>query len=378
MNRKENEMKIRCDKAELHAACMTAARASASKSPITVLEGLKLEAIGNQVRITGYDLRKGIHTSIESEVDEGGKVVVNCRLFCEMLRKLPDGMVSISCDDKLNMVVKCGRTQFNIIGQDAEEYPELPAVDPEKSIRLSQSILRNMIGRTIFAIADNDVRPIYTGVLFEIEDGQLTLVAVDGFRLARRTETIEGEIENCSFVVPGYSLNDLEKILVDDNEKSVLISVGSKHISFELDNTVLVSRRLEGDFLNYKKSVPEDFRYTVRVNKSEMLETIDRVSLIISEKNTNPVRMTFGDNKINCLCITPIGKAEDTCSCEGSGEDMLIGFNDRYFSEALKACEDAELNLCLNSSTSPCIIKSTEDKNNYTYMILPVRLRAGD
>lgn len=372
-------MKFKCEKAELQNACSTASRATAAKSPITALEGLKLKLTGSRLEVTGYDLRKGIKTEIETEADEGGEIVVNSKLFCEMLRRLPDGKISIASDSNLNIHVKCGRSQFNINGIDSSDFPELPNVEQINHIIVPQNILKNMIGQTIFAVADNDNRPIYTGTLFEIEGSSLTLVSVDGFRLAKRTEMImNGSVENCSFVVPGYSLADVERICQDDEEKTVSISIGQKHISFDFGNAAVITRRLEGDFLNYKKSIPESFRYTVTVDRADMISTIDRVSLIISEKNTNPIRMTFGDGKITCLSITPIGKAEDICSCSGNGEDMEIGFNDRYFMDALKAANVSELKLCLNTSSSPCVIEAADNSRKFTYMVLPVRLRAGD
>ena len=233
-----------------------------------------------------------------------------------------------------------------------------------------------MINQTIFAVADNDMRPIYTGTLFDIEGEELTLVAVDGYRLAKRSEKLESaKMENCSFVVPGSALADIERIC-GDSEELVKISVGAKHISFSIGETVVVSRRLEGEFLNYKKSIPESFKYTVKVDRGEFMSAIDRVALIVSERNTSPVRMSFNDGNIDCLCVTPIGRAEDVCTCEGSGEGLQIGFNDRYLKDALKAAAKEELNVCLNSASSPCIITAADGSENFTYMILPVRLHA--
>ena len=233
-----------------------------------------------------------------------------------------------------------------------------------------------MINQTIFAVADNDMRPIYTGTLFDIEGEELTLVSVDGYRLAKRSEKLESaKMENCSFVVPGSALADIERIC-GDSEELVKISVGAKHISFSIGETVVVSRRLEGEFLNYKKSIPDSFKYTVKVDRGEFMSAIDRVALIVSERNTSPVRMSFNDGNIDCLCVTPIGRAEDVCTCEGSGEGLQIGFNDRYLKDALKAAAKEELNVCLNSAASPCIITAADGSDNFTYMILPVRLHA--
>lgn len=368
-------MNFSCEKYLLQNACATASRAAASKSPIPALEGLLIQA-GEKITVTGYDLKKGIYTSLEADVKESGSVVVGARLFGEMMRRLPDGIVSISTDINNNVNVKCGKSEFNFMGISAQDYPEMPSVDGLNNITLPQNILSGMINQSIFAVADNDVRPIYTGTLFNIEGDELTLVSVDGYRLALRREKLESaHMENCSFVVPGSALTDVERICSDSDEPAE-ISVGTKHISFCIGGTVVVSRRLEGEFLNYKKSIPESFKYTVKVDRSEFMSTIERVSLIVSEKNSSPVRMSIGDGSIHCLCVTPIGRAEDTCTCEGDGEGLEIGFNDRYLKDALKAAGKDELHVCLNTASSPCIIKAADGSDNFTYMVLPVRLHA--
>ena len=368
-------MKFSCEKYLLQSACGIASRAAASKSPIPALEGLLLQA-SDRLTVTGYDLKKGIYTQLEAEVKEQGSVVVGARLFGEMIRRLPDGIVTISTDINNNVNVKCGKSEFNFMGISPEDYPEMPVVDGVNNIALPQKILGSMINQTIFAVADNDMRPIYTGTLFDIEGEELTLVSVDGYRLAKRSEKLESaKMENCSFVVPGSALADIERIC-GDSEELVKISVGAKHISFSIGETVVVSRRLEGEFLNYKKSIPDSFKYTVKVDRGEFMSAIDRVALIVSERNTSPVRMNFNDGSIDCLCVTPIGRAEDVCTCEGSGEGLQIGFNDRYLKDALKAAGTEELNVCLNSASSPCVITAADGSENFTYMILPVRLHA--
>jgi len=368
-------MKFSCEKYLLQAACSIASRAAASKSPIPALEGLQISA-EDKLYVKGYDLKKGIVTGIEADIAQRGVVVVGARLFGEMIRRLPDGIVTVSSDEKDNISVKCGKSQFNILGISAEDYPELPSFDTLNSIRLPQRILKDMINKTIFAVSTDEVRPIYTGTLFEVEEKRLTLVSVDGYRLARRTEELkDSRLESCTFVVPGSTLSDVEKICSDE-EGDVSISVGSRHISFEIGDTVVVSRRLEGEFLNYRRSIPETFKYEIKVDRAEFMASIDRVSLIVNEKNSSPVRMTVGDGTIDCLCVTPIGRAEDVCTCEGNGEGLLIGFNDRYMKDALKAAGKDELKLCINSAASPCIIRAADGSEDFTYMVLPVRLHA--
>ena len=370
-------MKFSCEKYLLQNACSTAARAAASKSPIQALEGLLLQVSATEVKVTGYDLKKGIYTSFPADVVQGGSLVVNCRLFGEIIRKLPDGIVTVTTDD-LNINVKCGKSDFNIMGIDPKDYPEMPEVDGQNQIALPEKILRSIINQTIFAVADNDVRPIYTGTLFEVSGEELTLVSVDGYRLAKRSEKLDGaHMQDCRFVVPGTALSDVERIC-EDSDDLVSISVGQKHISFSIGETVVVTRRLEGEFLNYKKSIPENFRHVLKVERAEIMTVIDRVSLIISEKNSSPVHLILNEGSIQCSCATPIGKAEDVCLCEGSGEGLEIGFNDRYLMDALKAAGKDELLLCLNTASSPCILKAADGSEAFTYMILPVRLRAND
>ena len=370
-------MKFTCEKGLLQSACTIASRATASKSPIPALEGLLIEARAD-VKITGYDLKEGIYTNIQAEVSEGGSIVVGARFFGEMIRRMPDGIVTISTDRNDSVKVKCGKSDFNIMGLSPDDYPEMPVVDEENQIALPEKILRSMINQTIFAVADNDVRPIYTGTLFEVNGEELTLVSIDGYRLAKRSEKLDSaHMQNCSFVVPGSALSDIERIC-EDSDELVSISVGQKHISFSIGETVVISRRLEGEFLNYKKSIPESFRHVLKVERGELMAVIDRVSLIISEKNSSPVHLILNEGNIECSCVTPIGKAEDVCLCEGSGEGLEIGFNDRYLMDALKAAGKEELLLCLNTASSPCILKAADGSETFTYMILPVRLRAND
>lgn len=367
-------MKFTCEKGLFLDAINTASRATPSKSPISSLEGLLIEAT-SKVKVTGYDLKKAIYTKFEADISEPGKVVINAKFLAEMIRRLPDGLVVVSADEANNTVnIKCGKSEYNFMSLDVREYPELPRVDELNSVVLPQKILKEMISRTLFAISKEETRPIYTGSLFDIENGNLTLVSVDGYRLARRTENVEdGNLQDCSFVVPGFALSDIEKICSDE-DGNITISVGERHISFTLDETVVISRRLEGDFLNYKKSVPEVFRYEIKFDKQELISVIDRVSLMLNEKNRNPLRVTFGSGRIECLSFTPLGKAEDICICDGDAEGLVIGFNDRYLLDALKAAECSELKICLNTASSPCVVKAADGSNTFTYMILPVRL----
>lgn len=370
-------MKFSCEKHLLLSAVVTASRAAAAKSPIPALEGLLIEA-GNKVRVTGYDLKRGIYTAFAADVSESGSIVLNAKLFGEIVRALPDGIVNISTDTGYMTRIQCGSADFSIMGFDSDDYPELPDTDGRNVIEVEQGLLRDMISRTIFAISDNEARPVYTGALFEVENGALTVVALDGYRLAlRRGEVVQSDLNSVSFIVPGTALGDVEKICTDEKENAK-ITVGSKHISFTIGDTVVITRRLEGEFLNYRRSIPTEFQHKMKVSRTDLLRTVDRVSPIIDAKTKNPVRCTFGDGMLKIVCVTNLGKAEDICPMEGSGGGLEIGFNNRYLLDALRASPAEELLVCVNTGSSPCVIMPADGNDSFVFMILPVRLRAGD
>lgn len=367
-------MKFSCEKYVLQQAALTAARAAASKSPVQALEGLLIQA-GDGVRLTGYDLKRAVYTEIEADVAERGSIVLGARLFCEMLRRMPDGIVTLTvAGDTVN--VRCGKSNFDLVGLNAGDYPDLPSVDQESGVSLPQGLLKKMINETSFAISTNEARPVYMGSLFELENNELRIVSVDGYRLALRREAVEGYGDDCSFIVPGTALSDLERFC-DDSDDKVILAVGGKYISFTVGSTVVLTRRLEGEFLNYRKAIPESFRVQVKTERAELLRVVERVSLIVDEKVRTPLRLTFGSNEIDFACTTPLGRAEDVCPCEGDGAGLEIGFNDRYLSDALKNAPADEILLSLNTGSSPCILMAADGSDNFVYMILPVRLRAG-
>lgn len=369
-------MKFTCEKDLLQQAIAVASRCVASKSPIPALEGLLIEA-GQDIRVTGYDLKKGIYTSFPADISETGSVVLSARLFGEIIRSLPDGIVTIEVQNNASTAITCGASDFTILGTNAEEYPDLPSVDRQNAISIPQNILSKMIRQTIFAISDNESRPVYTGSLFDICDDSLVIVAVDGYRLALRKEKVEaGDVENCSFIVPGTALNDVEKLCADTDDK-VDIVVGTKHISFSIGDTVLVSRRLEGEFLNYKKSIPADFSTVAEAERDVLAQVVSRVSLVIDEKTKYPLRMNVSDGVLEISCQTGRGKAIDQCPANitGSGS-LMIGFNNRYLLDALKAAPSDTVHIGLNTASSPCVILPPDGSDAFSYMILPVRLRA--
>ncbi len=371
-------MKFTVEKNLLLSAIMTASRASAVKSAVPALEGLLIEATGGQVKISGYDLKTGIITTVPADVVSEGSIVLSARLFGEIIRKLPDNIVSFSADENLMTKIECSMCDFQILGTSAADYPDLPTVDYQKSLALTEKNLKNMIAQTNFAVSDNESRPIHTGALFEAEKGQLTIVAVDGFRLALRREALsKTDLSSISFVVPGSALGEVEKIL-SDSENHVSVMLGSKHIMFVIGGTVLISRRLEGEFLNYKNSIPHTEKYSIECDRRAVVDAVERVSLIINDKLKSPVRCTFSDSVLKFLSSTALGRASDECAVKGDGEDMEIGFNNRYLLEALKAAPADQIRINITSGISPCVILPADDSSNFLYMILPVRLKANE
>lgn len=368
-------MEFRCDRSELLNAINTVSRAAAPKSPMPVLEGILIEAGTESVRFTGYDLKKGIYTDTDAAVKEPGSIVLGARIFENIARSLPDGEVTIRTTQGNSALIKCQKSEFSLTGSDSSDYPELPDVKSQTGVSLPQNILSSMIRETLFAVSDNEARPVYTGAMFEIEDGMLTVVAVDGYRLALRREKLESEEGKYSFIVPGRALSDLEKLCAD-TEEPVRIKLGEKHISFAIGRTVVVSRRLEGEFLNYHRAVPSEFRINVLAERGALQRTVERVSLIIDDRIKNPVRCTFGGDSVRMVCATSLGKAEDVCHMDGDGGGLEIGFNNRYLLDALKAAPSDELKVCLNGSSSPCVIVPADGEDrSFLYMILPVRLK---
>ena len=370
-------MKFTCEKALLQAAISTTSRAVSPKSSIPALEGILVEA-GNDLCLTGYNLETGIRTVVPAEIQEEGTLVLGARLFGEIIRKMPDDMVTFQSNNYM-VNIKCGMSEFNILGTDPEEFPELPTVEYQNSLILSQGKLKAMISQTLFAVSDNESRPIHTGSLFEVDDSGLTIVSVDGYRLALRHEAIdkkEGAPE-FSFVVPGAALSEVEKICSDVDEPAS-VTQGARHVMFKVGDTMLVARRLEGEFLAYRQAIPRNNTIHVVGDTRALLSSIDRVSLIISDKLKSPLRCVFDNGVLKITTKTAIGDAYDECPIDGDGEGLEIGFNNKYLMDALKAAPADKVRLELTTGVSPCVILPTEGEENFLYMVLPVRLRAGE
>ena len=370
-------MKFSCEKALLQAAISTTSRAVSPKSSIPALEGILLEA-DEELRLTGYNLETGIRTTVPAEIRTKGTLVLGARLFGEIIRKLPDDIVEFTAEHYM-VNIKCGMSEFNILGTDPEEFPELPTVEYQNSLEIGQNKLKSMISQTLFAVSDNESRPIHTGSLFEVDQKGLNIVSVDGYRLALRHETIKRKegAEEFSFVVPGAALSEVEKIC-SDVEETASITQGARHIMFKVGETMLVSRRLEGEFLAYRQAIPRNNSIRIEGETRALLSSIDRVSLIISDKLKSPLKCIFEQNVLKISTKTAIGDAADQCPTDGDGGGLEIGFNNRYLMDALKAAPADRVRLELTTSVSPCVILPAEGEENFLYMVLPVRLKAGE
>lgn len=374
-------MKFSCEKAILQNAVNIVGRVTAAKSTIPALEGILVEASANDVRLSGYNLDTGIITTVEADVAETGDVVLSAQLFGNILRQMPDDMVTITCDGSFNVRIACGDTVYDILGTNAEDYPDLPNVTDGRSFTIAQKTLKVMIPQVIFCVASLETRPIQSGALFEAEGDQLTMVAVDGFRLALRKEKLAETIEAApfNFVVPGNALNEVEKICYDVDDP-VVITLGNSHCTFQVGNASLVARRLEGEFLDYRKTLPKASAVSVTATCEDLNRSINRTSLIINERMKSPIRCRFGsDGSLTMTSRTALGTALDVCPIDGDGKDLEIGFNNKYLQDAIKACPAEKVRIELTSSTAPCMMLPVSgDPDNFIYMVLPVRLRAGE
>ena len=369
-------MKFTCEKNQLVSAISVASRTVAQKSAISGLEGILIRA-GVKVMLTGYNLETGITVSVDADIQETGACVMPARLFFDIVRKLPDDTVSIQVDESFKVSIKGGISSFTITALSADDYPELPDVDSEKGIRVPQNELKAMISGTIFAVSENQARPIHTGVLFEVDNDSITSVAVDGYRLALRRYLPEESLERTlKFVAPAAALKEVEKILGDTDDPATFYP-GSKHILFTIGDATLVCRILEGEFLDWRRVLPQNNPVKLVGNVSRLTDSIERVGLVISEKLKSPVRCKFGDNAAELRTVSTIGEAYDVCPIAGDGKDLEIGFNCKYLLDALRAVPDSECTLEMINGLSPIVLNPTEG-NRYSYMVLPVRLKGGN
>ena len=369
-------MRFTCEKSMLVMGLNIAGRTVAQKSSLSVIEGILCKAT-DCLQLTGYNMETAISYEIEAEVSDAGSCILPARLFGDIIRRLPEGPVTVHVDENFKVSIKSGYASFNISAESAEDYPELPDVSSGRSVMIPQNALKEMIAGTIFAVSEHQGRPIHTGVKFEVEENTISAIAVDGFRLARRTwHTESSNARVMNFVVPAAGLKEVEKILTDTEEEAAF-TLGPKHILYKIGNATLICRLLEGDFLDWRKVVPTDCPVKLVANVADLSASIERVGLIVSEKYKSPVRCVFSDQVLQLRTNTTIGAAEDRCSIAGDGKELEIGFNVRYLADALRAVPSEEVTLELTNGLSPIVLTPVEEKYDFSYMVLPVRIKNG-
>ena len=370
-------MKIVCYKDKILKAINSVVKAVASKTTMPILEGILIQTNDNEIKLTTYDLEIGIEYIMECEIKEQGSTVVDAIMFSEIIRKLPDTEIYISVNDKGLLEIECEGSLYKLATMNPEEFPELPKIEVENAIELEQNNLKNMIKKTIFAVSMEESRPIFTGCLFEIENNKLNIVAVDGFRLALRSMYLNKQTNNFSAVIPGKTLNEVNKILSDSFE-TIKIGVAKNQALFEMENCKIVTRILDGEFLNYKNVIPNNWETRVKVNKNNIQNSFERISLIsastVEKEKKYPVKVQVDIGKVIISCTNQTGDAKEELYVETEGKNLEVGFNPKYFLDALKSIEDEDVFVEFGTNISPCLIKATEN-NDYVYMILPIRLK---
>ena len=366
-------MKFTCNTSVFAEACNIVQRGVPQKSTIPSTEGIYMQAKNSKLTLTGYDLEVGITTAIDCSVEQDGSIVLNARLLCDILRRLPSAAVTITVDSHNLCKIKSGESEFSLVGIPANDYPELPTVSGGLPFAIKQGILRDMVKQTIFAVAVQDIKPVHKGIKFEVENNNLRLISCDGFRLAIRNEAIEYAGDDMTFVVPAKTLSEVVK-LADDDEQNITFSIGKKFILFEVGNYRIISRLLEGEFFNYKNAIPSESTTKARVNLKLILDSVERTSLLITSKIKSPVRCIFDDNTIRISSATSLGAATDKIPASIEGKRLEIGFNNTYLTDCLRTVDVDEVKIELSSPVSPIIIKPVEG-DNFIFLIIPMRLK---
>ena len=308
-------------------------------------------------------------------LDEQSRIVAHIEeLFSEIVRKLPDNDITISTDSNNNALITCEKSKFNIAGKSGDDFSYLPAIIKDKMITLSQFELREVINQTIFSIAMNDNNKMMTGELFEVNEGTLKVVGLDGHRIAIRNIKLEGRADNVRVVIPGKTLQEISKILNADAESLVNIYFTNNHVLFEFDQTHVVSRLIEGEYFKINQMLSNDYETKVTVNKKEFLDSIDRANLLIREGDKKPIIINIQNGLLQVNVNSAIGALNEDIDIDKEGKDIMIGFNPKFLMDALRVIDDDNINMLLVNHKSPCFIRDKEEK--YIYLILPVNFTA--
>jgi len=363
-------MKIICKRSDLLSGVNIVSKAVPSKTTMSILECILINANEGDIKLVANDMELGIETKVSGEIIEAGSIAIDARIFSEIIRKLPENEVIIEVDNDFNTSIVCENAKFNILGKDGDDFAYLPQIERDKFIKLSQFTLKEVIRQTIFSIADNDSAKILTGELFEVKDNKLKVVALDGHRIAIRNVELNGEFEDISVIVPGKTLNEISKIVNGGTEDEMTVFFKNNHIVFEFDETVVVSRLIEGEYLRINQMLSHDYETKVVINKREMLDCLDRATLLVKEGNKRPIIITIGDSDMEFKINSFIGSMDEKIYIHKEGKDLMIGFDPKLLIDALKVIEDEEISLYFVNPKAPCFIRDAEEK--YIYLILPV------
>lgn len=365
-------MKFTVEKSVFAKAVSNVLRAIPVKPQNQNLENILIKAHGKNIRLTGFDSIFGINTDVEGEIEREGDITLDARLFSEIIRKMPEGYITIDVEGNSLVTISNGDTVFDIVGGSVDMYPDLPYVEKGDELVVKQSVFRDMVEKSSFAVATTDINPILTGSLIECSDNNITVVSVDSAKLAVVKEKCEYKGEK-SFIVPGKTLNEISKILSDSDDEDLHIYSTDKEALFIISGYEMVTKLIIGKFIDYKKSLPSEHRLEVIVDRNDFLESVDRASLLISDKFRAPVRCTFKDDKIRVLCNTERGKISQDISARITGDGFEAGYNNKFLFDALRAADCEHIKIQMNSALSPMMLSSAEG-NNFMYLIMPVRL----
>ena len=367
-------MKIICSKSDLLRGVNIALKAVPSKTTMTILECILIDASKSDITFTSNDMELGIETTVKGLIKERGVVAIDAKIFSDIIRKLPDNDVVIETDEKFNTTITCEKAKFNIAGKSGEDFSYLPYIEKNEPVVLSQFTLKDLIRQTIFSIADNDNNKLMTGELFEINENELKVVSLDGHRISIRKIQLKENYEHKKVVVPGKTLQEVSKILPGNADSEVDIYITENHIVFEFDNTTVVSRLIEGEYFKIEQMLSSDYETKVKINKRELLDCIDRATLLVKEGDKKPIIMNVTDDSVQLKINSFIGSMDEEIDVKKDGKDILIGFNPKFFIDALRVIDDEEVALYMVNPKAPCFIK--DDDETYIYLILPVNFNA--
>ena len=363
-------MKISCSKDDLLKGISIVSRAVPSKSSMAILECILIDASGDNITLIANDMELGIKTIVSGEINEQGIIALDAKIFSEIARKLPDDTVYIESDDAMKTLIRCAKAKFNIIGKSGDDFSYLPDIEKTNPITMSQITLRDVVRQTIFSTSENESNRMMSGELVEIKENFMRIISLDGHRISIRNVELNSVYENVSAIVPGKALGEIVKIFPANADSMVDVYINSKYIMFEFDDTVIVSRLIDGEFFNVDAMLSNNFETEFRIYKKDLLECIERSSVFLKEGDKKPIIMNIKDSQMTLTIQSFIGSMDEELDIEKRGNDIMIGFNPRFFSDALKVIDDEEINIYMINPKAPCFIK--DDNESYIYVILPV------